>query len=119
MTVSECKCPGDKQIYMCAVQGNATGATIWNGTAFSGCQQNPNEILLQHSRFNTTGSTGTCNNGNIVGQSVSVQGNNYTSQLNVTITLDTVGKTVTCAYDALSSDQTQDIIKFSTKVPGT
>ena len=114
----ECVCPGDKLTYWCTVHGEATGATIWNGTAFSGCQPDPDEILLQHSRFTTTGSTGICNNGSIVGQSLSVQGSNYTSQLNVIITPDTVGKTVKCAYDALSSDQTQDMIKVSTIVPG-
>ena len=91
------------------------GVTIWNGTAFSGCQQN--EILLQHHQFTQPGGpTGTCNNGAIVGQSLSVQGNNFTSQLNVTITPETAGKTITCAYDALTG---QDImIKFSTIIPG-
>ena len=115
----ECACPGDKLTYRCTVQGEATGATLWNGTVFSSCQQGSNEILLQHRDFTTTGgTTGTCNNGNIVGQSLSVQGDNYTSQLNVTITPDTAGKTITCAYDSLSSDQTQNMIRFSTTVPG-
>ena len=41
----------------------------------------------------------TCNNGDIVGQSLGVQGDNYISQLNVTITPDTAGKTIICAYD--------------------
>jgi hypothetical protein len=52
-----------------------------------------------------------------VGQSLGVQDNNYISQLNVTITPETAGKTITCAYDALTSDQTQSMIKFSTVVP--
>ena len=51
-----------------------------------------------------------------MGQSLSVQGNNYTSQLNVTITPETAGRTIMCAYDALTG---QDItIKFSTTIPG-
>ena len=115
--MNKCVCPGDKLIYRCTVQGNINGATIWTGTAFSGCQQN--EILLQHSLFTSTGgSTGTCNNRDIVGQSLGVQGNNYTSQLNITITQDTAGKIIACAYDTLTSDQTQDRIK-STTVSGT
>ena len=61
---------------------------------------------------------GTCNNGQIVGESLSVQGNNYNSQLNVTVTPDMAGKTIICVYDALTSNQTQDMIKFSTIVPG-
>ena len=115
--VSECICPGDTVIYRCTVQGNANGATIWTGTAFSGCLQDT--AILSHNLFELTGgSTATCNNGDIVGQSLGVQGNNYTSQLNVTITPDTAGKTITCAYDALTRDQTRHI-KFSTTVPGT
>ena len=117
--IPECVCPGEKLTYRCTVHGEATGATLWYGTAFSGCQQDPEEILLQHRHFTQPGGiTGTCNNRNIVGQSLGVQGNSYTSQLNVTITPDIVGKTITCAYDSLSSDLTQDMIKFSTILPG-
>ena len=113
--MNECVCAGDKLTYRCTVQGSITGATIWNGTAFSGCPQD--EILLQHHQFiQPGGSTSTCNNGAIVGQGFSVQGNNYTSQLNVTVTPETAGKTITCTYDALTG---QDImIKFSTIIPG-
>ena len=115
--MNECVCPGDKLIYRCTVQGDATGATVWKGTAFSGRPQD--EILLHHRHFTSTGgSTGTCNNGDTVGRSLGVQGNNYTSQLNVTITPDTAGKTIMCAYDALTSDQTKDMVKFSTILPG-
>ena len=113
--MNECICPGDQLTYNCTVQGSLSGATIWSGTDFSGCQQN--EILLQHHQYTRPGgSTGTCNNGAIVGQSLGVQGNNYTSQLNVTITPETAGRTITCAYDALTG---QDItIKFSKIIPG-
>ena len=51
-------------------------------------------------------------------ESISVHDHNYNSQLNVTVTLDTAGKTIICSYDALTSDQTQDMIMFSTIVPG-
>jgi hypothetical protein len=111
--VSNCVCPGDKLTYRCTVQGNSTGATIWTGTAFSGCQQN---AILLH--FTSTGdSTDTCNNGAIVGQSLGVRGNNYTSQLNVTITPETAGKTITCAYQDLAGQDST--IRFSTIIPGT
>ena len=114
-TVNECVCPGDRLTYRCTVQGSPTGVTVWSGTALSGCLRN--EILLQHHQFTPTGGpTGTCNNGAIVGQSLSVQGNNYTSQLNVTITPETAGKTIMCSYDALDGQNT--MIKFSTMIPG-
>ena len=105
-------------IYRCSVQGSRNGATVWNGTAFSGCQQN--QIQLQHDQFaQKGGSNGTCNNGAIVGQSLSGQDiANYTSQLNVTITPETAGKTIMCIYDALTNDETQNMIKFSMVVPG-
>ena len=64
------------------------------------------------------GSTGTCNNGTTVGQSLSVQGNNYTSQLNVTITLETAGKTISRVYDDLTGLNNIIKIKFSTIFPG-
>ena len=41
----------------------------------------------------------TCNNGTIVARMLSVEGNNYTSQLNVTVTPDTAGKTIECVHD--------------------
>ena len=51
-----------------------------------------------------------------MGQSLGVQGKNFTSQLNVTITPETAGKTIMCVYDDLIG---QDItIKFSTTIPG-
>ena len=110
-----CVCSGDRLTYGCTVQGSANGAIIWSGTAFSGCLQN--EILLQHSQFTPEGGpTETCNNGAIVGQILGVQGNNYTSQLNVTITPETAGKTITCSYDALDGQNTMN--KFSVIIPG-
>ena len=113
-----CVCSGDHLIYVCTVHGDIIGATVWNGTAFSSCLQD--EIILPHSQFTSTrGSIGTCNDGDIVGRGLQVEGNNYTSQLYVTITPDTAGKIIVCAYDALTTDSTNDIIQFSTIVPGT
>ena len=70
-------------------------STLWYGNA-SNCLING--IVLLHSRF-TDGIYGTCNNGAIVARILSVEGNNYTSQLNVTVTPETAGKTVMCASD--------------------
>ena len=55
------------------------------------------------------------NNGAIVGQSLDIQGNNYTSQLNVIITPETAGKTIVCAYDPLTGQNITS--KFSTRIP--
>jgi hypothetical protein len=43
---------------------------------------------------------GVCNNGAIVARSLSVEGNNYTSQLDVIVTPDIVGKSVECLHDS-------------------
>ena len=95
MKPSGCVCPGDTLTYTCTVTGGFGGVTVWTGTAFD-C----NEIALLHSRFSSAyGIYGTCNNGAIVARSISMEGNSYTSQLNVTVTPDTAGKTVTCGID--------------------
>ena len=87
------------------------GATIWKGTAFD-CPLN--EIALLHSRF-TYGTFGVCNNGAIVTRSFPVEGNNYTSQLNVTLTSDIAGETIMCVHDNISSN----IIQLSAVIPTT
>ena len=73
------------------------GTTVWSGSAFNSPQCN--EIVLLQSRFLNGGTNGSYNNGVIVGRSLSVDGDNYTSQLNVTVTPDTAGETVVCIGD--------------------
>ena len=86
-----CVCPGDTLTYNCTTMG--LGFTVWSGTAFD-CY----EITLRNQWFmHEIGDS--CNNGNIVARSLSVEGNNYTSQLNVTVTPDTAGKTIVCYSD--------------------
>ena len=70
--------------------------TVWQGTAFSGC-----EISLIHNRFSgPTGTSGACNN--ITGQSMRVESNStYISQLEVTITLEMIGKNIVCNHDSI------------------
>ena len=80
------------------------GLTIWNGSAFD-CDSPNNEIILLHSRFNLTNDIAplTCNNGAIVGQGVRVNSNNYTSQVNVTLRSELVGKDIKCSHESGSS----------------
>ena len=75
------------------------GTTVWQGSAFD-CRNSHNEMSLLHSRFNLPGGTnGTCNDGAIVGQSLRVKNNFYTSQLKVKFSPRLIGKTVECHYD--------------------
>ena len=89
------------------------GFTIWTGTAFN-CSGGRNEIILCHSRFaSAKGINRLCNHGAIVAKVLSVEANNYTSQLNVTVTPDMAGKTITCLY----FNGTTDIIHLSSVIP--
>jgi hypothetical protein len=74
------------------------GAIIWTGSAFD-CTSTNNEIIIFLSSRFSTGNIETCNNGAIVGRSLSIEGNHYTSQLNVTITPDTAGTAIGCFHD--------------------
>ena len=91
-----CSCPGDMLTFNCTAVG--LGSTLWIGTAFD-CIDGGNEILLRHNGFITGGISGTCNNGAIVGRSLEVVDNCYTSQLNVTISSNLNNKTVECIYN--------------------
>ena len=59
-------------------------------------------ILLRHTSFGGSGAFGLCNDGAIVGRSlgVSVDNSVYTSQLmiNLTASLDLIGRSVECVY---------------------
>ena len=86
-----CACPGQVLTYNCTVVGGR--ATLWSGTAFD-CS--PNEIILRHNEFND-GTSGECNQGAIIAQSVGVQDNCFTSQLHVTVSGGLHNKTVNCS----------------------
>ena len=50
----------------------------------------------------------------IVARTLSAEGNNYTSQLNVTITPDTAGSTIECSnYDQTGTEY----YRFTSKIP--
>ena len=113
MYTSECACSGDILTYECTVVGEPSGGTIWRGTVFD-CPLG--EITLLHNRF-ANGTFGLCNEGAIVARSLSVEGNNYTSQLNVTVTHDVAGKTIECIRDGTEIYNTT--VQFSIVTPTT
>ena len=114
---SQCTSSGYTLIYECTIVGGSGGATVWTGSALN-CRSN--EIILFHRRFTDSGgeTIGSCNNGAIKGRSLSVEGNLYTSQLNVNITPDIAGKTIICVNDPQTGDPTDNMIQFSTTIPG-
>ena len=107
-----CVCPGDTLTYGCTVPGGAL--TIWTGSALH-CPLTANEIVLLHNRFlyDGNGQLSYCNNRAIVARILSVEENNYTSQLNVTITPDTTRSTIKCIHD----NWTHDIVIFTSIIP--
>ena len=92
-------CPGDVLTTECTVMGSESGATVWQGTALQ-CDDSSNEIFLIHNRFGRSyNNIQTCNNGAIVAQAVEVVDDSYTSQLNVTVTVELNNTTVECLHD--------------------
>jgi hypothetical protein len=87
------------------------GYIYWIGSAFN-CPSTNNYILLS---LYDIGTGRTCNNGAIVGRSISVEGNSYTSQLNITVTPDTAGMAIAC----LHQNWTHFIVIFSSITPTT
>ena len=88
-----CVCPGDLLIYRCTAV--SYGLTIWTGSALN-CPIVNNEIILRHGLPHYARS---CNNGDIVAGGIEAEGNNFTSQLNITVTSNVVGGTVSCSSD--------------------
>ena len=91
-------CLGKNLTLECTVHGDEGDSTVWQGTAFSGC--NNDEITLIHNRFGREGASGVCNGGAISGRIVRVESNSsYISQLKVAITAEMVGKNIICNRD--------------------
>ena len=92
---NQCTCPNNVLTYECTVTG--PGSTVWKGSAFE-CTSG--EIVLQHNLFDQMpAAAGVCNGGLFVAYGIRVANNSYTSQLNVTVSHSTAGKTIQCAYD--------------------
>jgi hypothetical protein len=72
-----CVCPGDIWTYECTVMRGV--ATVWTGSALD-CHK----IVLLHILDEFHNISLYCSNGAIVGRSLPIEGNNYTSQLTET-----------------------------------
>ena len=93
----DCICPGHEVVFECTTTGGV--ATVWRGSIFN-CARMTNSVSLRHSQFsNIETVVGVCNDDIIKAHGVSVSGNNYTSQLNITIDESMVGQTIKCAHD--------------------
>ena len=95
MESSYCAKPGDQLIFECTVIGRS--ATVWHGSAFD-CGGGNDEIGLRHSQYSSEqGASGTCNNGDILVQTIGVDNSNhYISQVNVNVTSEMHNKTIEC-----------------------
>ena len=80
-------------MYECTVVGSAIQSTVWRGNALD-CSSG---ISLLHGQF--LDASGTCNGGAILARITSYDGDRFTSQLIVNISLDLNGKEIQCAYD--------------------
>ena len=108
---NDCTGDGDTLTFNCTVLGSAEGGTVWMGTAVD-CPTN--ELTLLHSSYKSRrGAFASCNNGAIVAQSLGVEDSYYTSQLNVTVTSNMIGKTIICE-NALNL--TNSVVQFSTTI---
>ena len=60
-----------------------------------------NEIVLLHSRFKNMTASVICNDGKVRGYSLSANDSEpcYTSQLQVMVSPDIIGRSITCTYD--------------------
>ena len=100
MVLSDCVCLSHELRLQCTVVGGVT--TVWRGSALRDCQYN--EIVLQHNRFSYTDrspAVGECNNGGIVAHGVRRVDNNFTSEININLDVNSAlsGNTITCFCD--------------------
>ena len=101
-TPKACLCPGDVVVYECSVMGIPSGFTTFSGMSLINCPEMGNRatLSLKHSSFDhSQGVNGTCNNGTVFGQSISVQNDTYKSHLKITVTSALIGDTIECSYD--------------------
>jgi hypothetical protein len=87
-----CTCIGDILTFECTVMNGLL--TIWRGSAFN-CASSGNEISLLNSSVGDV----TCNNEMITGRVIKHERNNYTSQLNIILSSDLIGKIIECVSD--------------------
>ena len=93
---TDCLCSGDTVTFECIAVG--PGITLWQGSAFMNCESN--NIVLLHSQFlSSMGTSGTCNDGAIIGWSLTVDNNCFISRLNVTMSTELQDRYIECVYD--------------------
>ena len=83
----------------CSTEG--PGSTVFKGNHLN-CEGTDREIVFLHSRFNiTNGTSGTCNNGTILGYSLRLNSSSdcYISQLCIKTIQDADGEVIRCVYD--------------------
>ena len=90
-TSTSCTCLGHIVTYECTVIRGL--GTIWTGSAFT-CTSSSNEIYL----LENTGNSFRCSNGMITGRVIRTGDESYTSQLNVIVGSDLIGKNISCAH---------------------
>ena len=97
--LSGCTCIGYKTTYECTILSGFGGATVWKGNAFD-CARSDDEVVLLHSRIDSNEHTRRiCNNGSIIGETIQVVGNCYTSRLHVMVSPDLIGEGIECISD--------------------
>ena len=114
----DCVCPGDTVTYECTVSSGCGGTTVWKGDFFQ-CSSGKKVIELVH-RPLTSEPEGEvffpriCNDGDIVGKIINVGNDHFTSQLNVTQTSDTAGKSIECVNDNGTSTHRVGLVNLTT-----
>ena len=95
---SGCRCIGSNVMVQCKVVGNSGGIT-WTGSALD-CSYSGKLPFCFLTVFKVVYSgSKTCNNGEIVGQSLPVEDNNvYPSQLNVILSSHLIDRMIKCVY---------------------
>ena len=111
LSTTGCLCPGDVVTYKCTTVKVTT--MIWRGSVFSVlCPRDVQELVVvyQDITFQDSGYIASCNGGAIRASSVRAETESadlvYSSQLNVTLTSDMIGKSIKCFVD----DGTSEII---------
>ena len=105
--INDSVCPGDILTFECTVIGGVSTVYKFQSSAFDSTMCNTEDIVLLHSRFNSSDSADSknksCTIGNrnvaIHGQSVRNFNGSYTSQLKITLYSSLYGSTIDCVYD--------------------
>ena len=95
---NDCSCVGDTLTFECTVMSGL--GTIWRGNAIN-CDSSSSEIYLLNYY-----DEGICNGGMITGRIIRRENDSYTSQLNVILSSDLIGRVIECA----SNNGSQNLI---------